>query len=1219
MVVVPPSTAGRRRATPAGRRGRLSVLIALAAIALVPGHGPLRVSSPQASAQGRTVPSTYRLAATWHDAPWTLTAGRYGRVSDVSSAPDGTIYVLDGRWGAVHVLTRDGTPRAVFRLPDLARDGLVARRLDVGLDGTLWVLSDASESGGMIARVDRLSGDGEAIGRFDIPSARPAEYRDLAAAPDGNVYVSRIRFGALVTVCERASLPRGNGFEVFSPAGDLLARVTPAQVSLPDSLDVAADGTVYLVNKLTAMFCPPPGPAPTPPPSLGRPAGSRVPRSPLQATPQLPDPVEGVVILTPDHRYRETIPFSGAEDVAVGPAGAFVSRHVEVYALGDAAPLYSGPAGQFATAFYGQSILRLDVPAGGGLVAGMAHCAFQGLVLLDDVRARPAPARYVGATDDPALDGPRYPVRLAADADVAVLQGRFFLSGDGEDRTYYGGDGARSQAVQRWSRAGVAGRTMPLRSQLGVCTGGGPDFTRDVAVDGENVYTVDPNLVQQRPDDLLPAWITWPLATIDPDRPAQLVAVAADAGRIAVLDGATASVYVLASDGALLADWTVARAEANAVPVDLAVRGDRVYLADRGRGRVLVRGLLDGADLGAFPTHDGPLALAAGGRGDVFVLGRGGWGFRYAADGRLVGTWPMPSRAVDALDIAVDVDGRVYVSFVEQEPMGSLGLPRRGQGRQVLLRAGIWVFEPAPAAEAPTVPPGACVARPDKSARPPRLPLGGTVDVTLTVDGHCPGRYDPVQVAIVMDTSRSMNFDAALARAREGVLTLLAALDPRAAEVALVSFDEGALLELPLTRNLAEVAARVSALEAWGDTWMGAGIDLAVQELTGPRADAAARRIIVLVTDGVPKDEPWDAADAARAAGLIVHALVFPTAEFDPFFLPPLGALTGDMDRVWLDPDATGVSALADDLVRYRPETGVFEQITVNDVVPVNMTYLEGSAAPPATWEASTRTLTWTFGRRAADAPLLLTYRLRPLAVGTWPTNVEATAPYRDALGNDGRLVFPVPEVEVYAPAARLFLPLTTTGACLRKGGALDVVLVVDTSSSMAESGPNGRSKLDAARAATMAFLRLLAWPTDHAALVTFDRTAVRRTGLTGDLSVLDAALGGLTTTEGTHIDLGLTEARAVLAEGARPGATTAVVLLTDGLNNDGPGPVRIAADRLRAAGVLVFAIGLGIDVDAALLAAVATAPDGYYPSATTADLAAIYRRISARLACVRG
>ena len=77
-------------------------------------------------------------------------------------------------------------------------------------------------------------------------------------------------------------------------------------------------------------------------------------------------------------------------------------------------------------------------------------------------------------------------------------------------------------------------------------------------------------------------------------------------------------------------------------------------------------------------------------------------------------------------------------------------------------------------------------------------------------------------------------------------------------------------------------------------------------------------------------------------------------------------------------------------------------------------------------------------------------------------------------------------------------------------------------------------------------------------------------------------------------------------------------MLITDGLNNAGPDAVVTEAGRLKTSGVVIFAVGIGADADGDLLRRVADTPDAYYPSPDVGDLAAIHRRIAARLACGR-
>jgi Mg-chelatase subunit ChlD len=1165
-------------------------LIALAVFALA-GAAPTAPPAAAAPAAQPTVPnplSTYTLVDTWSEVPWVLTAGRYGDVTDISSAPDGTRYVLDAYHAAIHVLAADGRPERVFELSSPALRDLDPARLDVGADGMLRVLYNRSCTRcDPLSQLDRLTPEGNWLDAL-VASER---YVDVGVRPDGRVYLARS--------AESSTLGPA-AVDVLDASGLILESLQPPELASPIRVDVATDGTVYVLQDVVVPAVPNPGggggPRPTPGPSK-----QLLP--PLRVDQQAADPIPGVVIFAPDHAYRETVPFEFGIDVAVGPAGVFVARYGQVFALREADPI-TPPVGQRWT-----GRLSLNVPAGGGVVGGLSHCTYQGLIVFDQPALRPAPHRLEGALDRPPLEGPVYPLRISAGDEVTALQGRYMLNGARPAMSYIARPSV-PQSVQRWTPTGSLDR------QLGVC---GPtleaSWTRDLALDGPDIYTADATCVTHRPDDHFPAWTTCINGLWAGDLATQIGAIAADAGRVAVLDIGAGGVALLDGTGGITGHWPLDPGGPAAPPVDIAIAGDRIYLAYQGQAEIEVRGL-DGARLAAWPLADAPLALGLGPGGDVFILGRGGWAYRYSADGAIEAAWPLPVRDGRARDIAVGRDGRVFVNTVV--------IDNRFSAVAEITDAGIWVFAPsaAPPTELPPGP-GRCEATPDKRAAPGRIPLGDPVTVTLDVRGRCPAQAQPVQLAIVFDTSRSMSWGYVIDTAKDAVLRLLLRLDPRLTEVTLVSFDDAGALDAPLSRDLIAVSQRVAALTTGGDTRMAEGIELARRELTGPKRDPAARPIILLVTDANPKDQTIVALEAARSDGIDLSALVFEAGQAaDPDFVSLFQDQGGNL---LYDPQTWEIAAFTDGLVPARDEPGLFTTITVTDLIPRNMRYLSGSAQPAATFDPTAHSLTWQLNAVQAATGLRLSYRLEPLEVGTWPTNVEATADYRDVLGRDGHLLFPVPEVTVYQPVRQfIYLPFLLRDQCIRKDRPADVVLVLDASVSMAEpAAPGGTAtKLDAARAAAMSFVRLLnlgpdgAGGADRAAVVAFSETARRLTGLTGDAAAIEQSLAGLASTPGTRIDRGMAEARAVLAAAVRPGAQPVVILLTDGMQSGQNAPVRAEAAALGAAGALVYTIGLGADIDRELLRAVATSPDRYQESPTAADLAAIYAKISARLAC---
>jgi Mg-chelatase subunit ChlD len=398
---------------------------------------------------------------------------------------------------------------------------------------------------------------------------------------------------------------------------------------------------------------------------------------------------------------------------------------------------------------------------------------------------------------------------------------------------------------------------------------------------------------------------------------------------------------------------------------------------------------------------------------------------------------------------------------------------------------------------------------------------------------------------------------------------------------------------------------------------MGAGIATATEELTGPRANPAVRRAIVIMTDGVVNDDPRPAAAAAAAAGIEVHVLVYPTREY--YIVDPtvMEAVAGSADRVLVDPARGDLRSLARTLAGAVDNPNLFSTITITDQIPSNMTYMPGSANPPAALVGDR--LVWTLPEIGAATGVELTYLLVPQEVGLWPTNVRADADFVDDLGNPGQLVFPIPYVRVWDASSmphHVYLPATFGRGCIPLQQSLDVVLILDTSSSMSEPAFEDQArgtKLDAAIAAIDDFVRLMRRD-DWAALVAFDATARVELPLTADRAAFRSALSGLTQDEGTQIDDGLVAAGQVL-ETRRSEARPAVVLLTDGRHGGEADDVLVAASEVKRSATLIT-IGLGENVDHTLLRSVASSSGLYYPAPTAADLADIYASISAMLPC---
>jgi Ca-activated chloride channel family protein len=185
----------------------------------------------------------------------------------------------------------------------------------------------------------------------------------------------------------------------------------------------------------------------------------------------------------------------------------------------------------------------------------------------------------------------------------------------------------------------------------------------------------------------------------------------------------------------------------------------------------------------------------------------------------------------------------------------------------------------------------------------------------------------------------------------------------------------------------------------------------------------------------------------------------------------------------------------------------------------------------------------------------------------------------------------------------------------------VDVVLALDASTSMLDGAGGGQSKLAAARVAARVLLGALRPSADQAAVVAFSDDASVLQPLSADLAALGAALDRITVHEHTRIDRAIEEASGELASAhRRPANRPVLVLLTDGRAN--PVPAEVAEQRAttaKAAGITVFTVGLGADVDSASLRRIASSADHYFEAPDAAALAGVYHRIAVRLPCPGG
>ncbi|MGC1122165.1 MAG: VWA domain-containing protein [Candidatus Methanofastidiosia archaeon] len=155
-----------------------------------------------------------------------------------------------------------------------------------------------------------------------------------------------------------------------------------------------------------------------------------------------------------------------------------------------------------------------------------------------------------------------------------------------------------------------------------------------------------------------------------------------------------------------------------------------------------------------------------------------------------------------------------------------------------------------------------------------------------------------VEIILVLDVSGSMGDLGTTGKpkvdeARDAAFEFLSVIDPDY-EVGLVSFADAAQVESGLTKSKDTIRNKVSQLPAGGQTAMGDGIGLGIEELS--RSNKPGAQYIVLMTDGLSnqsnKYTPEQSSNLARNKGIIVHSVAF-GSDADAALLKKISDKTG--------------------------------------------------------------------------------------------------------------------------------------------------------------------------------------------------------------------------------------------------------------------------------------------------------------------------------------
>lgn len=321
------------------------------------------------------------------------------------------------------------------------------------------------------------------------------------------------------------------------------------------------------------------------------------------------------------------------------------------------------------------------------------------------------------------------------------------------------------------------------------------------------------------------------------------------------------------------------------------------------------------------------------------------------------------------------------------------------------------------AAQAQPVP-GVCQTDLDKTAAPASLPLGRNVTVTLRVDGRCPSLERQADVVLVIDRSTSMSRDGKLEAAKRAAIEFVDGVDPTQVRVALLALSAGAQRIQGLTSDQAALRDAIDNLPVERGTNLVDAFDMAHRELTGAGARPGVAHVIVFMTDGrhrtgAPITDLYPMVTAAKAVGIEIFAIALGT-DADRALMEQIAS---DASHFFDSPTPTELAGIYRQIAGRIEAQVLLKTARITDKVPGNMRYVAGSGVPVEPSVSSDgKTLTWAL-TDVKDTGITLMYQLRPLEVGTWPTNVEATLDATDGFDNEAQKTFPVPSVTVTAAA----------------------------------------------------------------------------------------------------------------------------------------------------------------------------------------------------------
>ncbi|MFN2116034.1 MAG: VWA domain-containing protein [Anaerolineae bacterium] len=541
-----------------------------------------------------------------------------------------------------------------------------------------------------------------------------------------------------------------------------------------------------------------------------------------------------------------------------------------------------------------------------------------------------------------------------------------------------------------------------------------------------------------------------------------------------------------------------------------------------------------------------------------------------------------------------------------------------------------------------------------------------TAEVSVTVGADC-GDI-PLHVVIDIDKSGSM-VGQPIGHVKAAAQALVEALemgDHPSVKVGLVSHGDPAEINSQLTDREGQVLAQIRGLQALHTTQDNLSDSIAKSHSmirTARREADNPVEVMVVLSDGgqtYPPSMGVQAANRPKSDGVLLVAVCVNNAT--PGGCAAMRQIASSRKYYAEAQGTAGLTRIFTDIAEEVSDIGL-QTMNVEETLPPGLGLVAGSVAPEASeiiTGATQTTIKWKieFPGKAER----LSYGVEPSAITTY-TLATNTTTFLDTQDKIGSLMVPTavltvtgpciepsstpmpadtptPTVPVPATAtatdtpatvptntptstltpapAPVFLPLLNLWKCIELDRPTDVVLLIDASTSMDLLTASGRPKIEAAREGASAFVRLMR-PVDQTAIIAFNDDVHVMSRLTGDQAVLETAIAAISTAPWTRIDLAIEAALAELTgPRGQPQHLPVIVLMTDGhASHTTPEQVASAGARARAGGVTIYVIGVGTELDVALLTDVAGDAARYFQADDAEALSRIYGEIARKLPCV--